>query len=408
MSGLPRAARAVIIGGGIVGCSTAYHLARLGWADTVLLERHKLTSGSTFHAAGLVGQLRASANITRLIGRSVALYAALEAETGLATGWKQSGGLRLAATRERWAALEREAARAHAFGLEMHLLGPAEAKALWPLMDGSDVIGASFVPSDGQASPSDVTQSLAKGARMRGVRIIEDTDVTEIKVRDGRARGVVTSAGPISSDIVIVCAGQWTRDLCTSVGVSVPLVSVQHQYIVTEPIAGIPTNLPTMRDPDHLTYYKEEVGGLVMGGYEPNPIPWALNGIPAHFNFQLLDPDWDHFQPIMELAIARVPALETAGVKTLVNGPESFTPDGDFILGAAPELPGLYVGAGFNAFGIAAGGGAGEALAEWVAAGAPPYDLSAVDIRRFGPEYRDIAQVRTRTLEAYARHYAIA
>lgn len=408
MSALPRAARAVIIGGGIVGCSTAYHLAQLGWPDVVLLERHKLTSGSTFHAAGLVGQLRADASITKLIGHSVALYAALEAETGLATGWKQSGGLRLATTPARWAALEREAVRAHSFSLEMHLLGPQEAKALWPLMDVSDVIGASFVPTDGQASPSDVTQSLAKGARMSGARIIEDTDVTKIEVHDGRASGIATKNGRISSDVIIVCAGQWTRDLCASVGVSVPLVSVQHQYIVTEAIPGLPPNLPTLRDPDRLTYYKEEVGGLVMGGYEPNPIPWAVHGIPANFNFQLLDPDWDHFQPIMELAIGRVPALQTAGVKTLLNGPESFTPDGDFILGAAPELPGLFVGAGFNAFGIAAGGGAGKALAEWVAAGEPPYDLSAVDIRRFGPEYQDVARVRAETLEAYARHYAIA
>ncbi|MCF3947690.1 FAD-dependent oxidoreductase [Acidiphilium sp. AL] len=408
MSEFPTTARAVIIGGGIVGTSTAYHLARLGWRDTVLLERHKLTSGSTFHAAGLVGQLRSNANITQLLGQSVALYAGLEAETGLATGWKQNGGLRLACTEARWTELKRQATTARSFGLPMHLLDPAEAKALWPLMDVTDVIGAAFLPSDGQANPSDITQSLAKGARMAGARIIENTEATGIDVVQGRAVAVRTAQGRIACETVIVCAGQWTRDLCETIDVSVPLVSVQHQYIVTEQIAGVAPTLPTLRDPDRLTYYKEEVGGLVMGGYEPNPIPWAVDGIPEGFNFQLLNSDWDHFQPIMELAIGRVPALETAGVKTLLNGPESFTPDGNFILGAAPELAGLFVGAGFNAFGIAAGGGAGKALAEWVAGGEPPYDLWPVDIRRFGRPHRDVGWVRARTLEAYARHYAIA
>lgn len=408
MKELPTAARAVIIGGGIVGCSTAYHLARLGWQDVVLLERHKLTSGSTFHAAGLVGQLRSNANITQLLGQSVALYGALEAETGLATGWKQNGGLRLACTEARWTELKRQATTARSFGLEMHLLTPAEARELWPLMDVSDVIGAAFLPSDGQANPSDITQSLAKGARMAGARIFEDTDVTGLETRDGRVVAVQTASGRIACDTVIVCAGQWTRDLCATVGVAVPLVSVQHQYIVTEKIEGVASNLPTLRDPDRLTYYKEEVGGLVMGGYEHDPIPWAVDGIPDKFNFQLLNSDWDHFAPLMELAMGRVPALEHAGVRTLLNGPESFTPDGNFILGAAPELGGLYVGAGFNAFGIAAGGGAGKALAEWVAGGEPPYDLWPVDIRRFGRPHRDVGWVRTRTLEAYARHYAMA
>lgn len=408
MKELPSAARAVIIGGGIVGCSTAYHLARLGWRDIVLLERHRLTSGSTFHAAGLVGQLRSNANITQLLGQSVALYGALEAETGLATGWKQNGGLRLACTEARWTELKRQATTARSFGLEMHLLSPAEALALWPLMDVSDVVGAAFLPSDGQANPSDITQSLAKGARMAGVGIFEDTDVTGIETRDGRVVAVRTAAGRIACETVIVCAGQWTRDLCATVGVSVPLVSVQHQYIVTERIEGVTSGLPTLRDPDRLTYYKEEVGGLVMGGYEHDPIPWAVDGIPDGFNFQLLNSDWDHFAPIMELAMGRVPALEHAGVRTLLNGPESFTPDGNFILGAAPELGGLHVGAGFNAFGIAAGGGAGKALAEWVAGGEPPYDLWPVDIRRFGRPHRDVNWVRTRTLEAYARHYGMA
>ncbi len=403
----PTQSRAVIIGGGIVGVSTAYHLAGLGW-EVTLLERHKLTSGSTFHAAGLVGQLRSSASITQLLGESVKLYRRLEEETGLATGWKMNGGLRLACTQERWTEVKRQATTARSFGLEMHLLSAKEAQGLWPLMNVDDVIGAAFLPTDGQANPSDITLSLAKGARMQGARIFEDTEVTGIETKNRRAAAVATTRGRIDCEAVIICCGQWTRELCSRVGVNVPLVSVEHQYIVTETIPGVTRDLPTLRDPDRLTYYKEEVGGLVMGGYEPNPIAWAEQGIPGNFNYQLLNSNWDHFQPIMELAIGRVPALETAGVKTLINGPESFTPDGNFILGEAPELPGLFVGAGFNAFGIAAGGGAGKMLAEWVAGGEPSADLWPVDIRRFGRNHADTAWVRTRTLEAYAKHYSMA
>ncbi|MFM8002332.1 MAG: FAD-dependent oxidoreductase, partial [Actinomycetota bacterium] len=405
---LPNSARAVVIGGGIVGCSTAYHLAKLGWTDTVVIERHKLTSGSTFHAAGLVGQLRTSANITQLLGYSVELYKRLEAETGQSTGWKMHGGLRLACNQERWSEVRRQATTATSFGLQMHLLSPREAQEMWPLMEVHDVVGAAFLPTDGQASPSDVTMALAKGARMAGVKICEDTNVTSIEVRDGKVVAVVTDRGRIECDAVAVCAGQWTRELGASVGVSVPLVSVEHQYLITTPIEGVTRDLPTLRDPDRLTYYKEEVGGLVMGGYEPDPIPWAIDGIPREFNFKLLDANSDHFAPIMDLAIGRVPALATAGVNQLINGPESFTPDGNFILGEAPEVRGFFVGAGFNAFGIAAGGGAGMALAEWVHKGVPPYDLWVVDIRRFGQPHRDVDWVRTRTLEAYAKHYTMA
>jgi 4-methylaminobutanoate oxidase (formaldehyde-forming) len=404
---LPTQARAVIIGGGIIGCSTAYHLARLGW-EVLLLERHQLTSGSTWHAAGLVGQLRTSANITQLLGESVKLYRTLEAETGLATGWKMNGGLRLACNAERWVEVKRQATTARSFGLEMHLLTPPEARKLWPLMDVSDVIGAAFLPTDGQASPSDITQSLAKGARMAGAKIFENIEVTGIETAQGRVKAVLTDQGRIACEVAINCAGQWARQVGAMAGVNVPLVSIQHQYIVTERIEGVTPNLPTLRDPDRLTYYKEEVGGLVMGGYEPNPIPWAENGFPQNFEFQLLQPDFDHFTPTMELALGRVPALQTAGVKQLINGPESFTPDGNFILGEAPELRGFFVGAGFNAFGIASGGGAGKVLAEWVAGGAPPYDLWPVDICRFGRNHADVEWVRARTLQAYARHYTVA
>ncbi|HZI43907.1 MAG TPA: FAD-binding oxidoreductase, partial [Ilumatobacter sp.] len=388
MPELPTTARAVVVGGGIVGCSTAYHLAHLGWTDTVLLERDRLTSGSTFHAAGLVGQLRPNANVTQLLGYSVDLYRRLEAETGQATGWKMNGGLRLACNPERWEEVKRQATTATSFGLEMQLLSPSEAREVWPLMEIDDLVGAALLPTDGQANPSDITMALAKGARMAGATVLEETPIVAIEVADGRITGVVTGHGRIECEIVVLCAGQWTRQLAASVGVNVPLVSVQHQYVITEPM-GVPRDLPTLRDPDRLTYYKEEVGGLVMGGYEPNPLPWVTR-VPDDFAFRLLDPDWEHFAPTMELAAGRVPALAEVGINRLVNGPESFTPDGMFILGEAPELRNCFVGAGFNAFGIAAGGGAGMALAQWVVDGAPPYDLWQADIRRFGRPHRSL------------------
>jgi 4-methylaminobutanoate oxidase (formaldehyde-forming) len=408
MAELPPQTRAVVIGGGIVGCSTAYHLAKLGWADTIIVERHKLTSGSTHHAAGLVGQLRSSANITQLLGQSVALYRSLESETGLASGWKMNGGLRLACNQARWTELKRQATSAHSFGLEMHLLTAREAQQLWPMMQVSDVLGAAFLPTDGQVNPSDITQSLAKGARLRGVRIFEDTSVHGFEFERGHVSAVLTSRGRIACEIVVNCAGQWARQIGLLAGVNVPLVSVQHQYLVTDTIAGVTPGLPTLRDPDRLTYFKQDVGGLVMGGYEPNPRPWAVDGFPDNFNFQLLQPDWEHFQPILDQAMARVPQLAGAGAKELINGPESFTPDGNFILGAAPEVGGFYVGAGFNAFGIASGGGAGQVLAQWIVGGEAPCDLWPVDIRRFGPPHGDIRWVRSRTLELYGKHYAIA
>jgi 4-methylaminobutanoate oxidase (formaldehyde-forming) len=411
MADLPTKARAVIIGGGIIGCSTAYHLAGLGWKDVVLVERGKLTSGSTWHAAGLVGQLRTSANITQLLKYSVELYDKLEKETGLATGWKMNGGLRLACNVERMTEIKRQATTAHSFGLEMELLTPQEALKLWPLMEIGDLVGAAFLPTDGQANPADIAQSLAKGARTRGVKILEETRVTGIIVEKGRAAGIRTDRGEIRCEVVVNCGGQWARQVGALAGVSVPLQSVQHQYIVTEAL-GAPKSLPTLRDPDRLIYFKEEVGGLVMGGYEHDPMPWLPNGetgdLPDNFAFQLLENDLEHFEPLMEQALARVPALAKAGIKQVINGPESFTPDGNFILGEAPELRSFYVGAGFNAFGIASGGGAGRALAEWIAGGEPPMDLWPVDIRRFGGLHRDRRWVLTRTLEAYAHHYSMA
>ncbi len=404
---LPQAAEIVVIGGGIVGCSTAYHLARDHRADVVVLEQGRLTGGSTWHAAGLVGQLRTSAAITELLKYSVELYDRLEAETGLATGWKRNGGLRLAATDDRWIELKRQATTARSFGLEMHLLSPQEAKSLWPPMDASDLVGAAFLPTDGQASPSDITQSLAKGARMHGARFHEGVRVTGFEFEDERVVAVLTSAGRIACRSVVICAGMWSRQLGRLAGVRVPLLPIQHQYVVTERIEGVTSDLPTLRDPDRRIYFKEEVGGLVMGGYEPDPIPWAEMGVPTPFEFQLLGENWDHFEQHMVEAIARVPALQTAGVKQMINGPESFTPDGNFILGKAPERANVFLGCGFNAFGIASGGGAGWALADWVMKGAAPLDLWPVDPCRFSAAADD-AFTRARTLEAYGRHYSVA
>ncbi len=408
MDRLPSHAQVIVIGGGIVGSSTAYHLAKLGYRDVLLLERHQLTSGSTWHAAGLVGQLRSQAGITQLLGNSISLYNRLEEETGIATGWKMNGGLRLACNPARLIEIKRQATTARSFGLEMHVLTPQEARDLWPLMDVSDVLGAAFLPSDGQANPSDIGRALAKGAKDNGVQIFENVEVKGIRVQKGRVCGVDTANGSIESEIVVNCAGQWSRNVGALAGVNVPLVSMQHQYLITEAIDGVTSDLPTLRDPDRLTYYKEEVGGLVMGGYEPNPIGWAEDGFPENFAFTLLDSNWDHFEQILSLALPRVPALENAGIKTLLNGPESFTPDGNFILGESPEVDGFFVGAGFNAFGIASAGGAGQALAEWIAGGEPPYDLWAVDIRRFGKPHQDIGWVRKRTYEMYGKHYTIA
>ncbi len=404
---LPSHAAIVVIGGGIIGCSTAYHLARDHKADVVLLEQGKLTSGSTWHAAGLVGQLRSSASITRVLKYSVELYKGLEAETGLATGWKMTGCLRLATNADRWTEFQRLATTARSFGMDMALLTPAEVKKMWPLMEVGDLIGASWLPTDGQASPSDITQSLAKGARMHGAKLFEEVRVTGFDMKGGRIVAVKTNKGDIACEKVVNCAGQWARQVGVLAGINVPLQPVKHQYIITEKIDGLATDAPTIRDPDRRTYFKEEVGGLVMGGYEPNPQAWTTGDVPNDWEFRLFDDDFDHFEQHMAQAIERVPALEKVGVKQMINGPESFTPDGNFILGVAPECANMFVGAGFNAFGIASGGGAGWVLAQWVVDGEAPLDLWVVDIRRFSGMHRDRDWVRDRTLEAYGKHYTI-
>lgn len=404
---LPAQTQIVVIGGGIIGCSTAYHLAREHKANVVLLEQGQLTCGSTWHAAGLVGQLRSSASITQVLKYSVDLYKRLDAETGLETGWKMTGCLRLACNEDRWTEYKRLATTAGSFGMDMHLISPQEVKDMWPLMDVSDLVGASYLPTDGQANPSDITQSLAKGARMHGAKLLEGVEVTGFVMEADRIKAVKTNHGDIACEKVVNCGGQWARQIGAMAGISVPLQPVKHQYIVTEPIEGLTPETATIRDPDRFTYFKEEVGGLVMGGYERNPIPWTMDDVPSEFRFQLFDDDWDHFEQHMEQAIARVPALEQSGVKQMINGPESFTPDGNFILGAAPQCKNMYVGAGFNAFGIASGGGAGWVLADWVINDEAPMDLSVVDIRRFSSLHEDRSWVCERTLEAYGKHYTI-
>lgn len=404
---LPTEAKIVIIGGGIVGCSVAYHLAQMGEKDVVLLERHKLTSGSTWHAAGAVGQLRSSSNITRLLGYSVELYNRLEAETGQATGWVQSGSLRLARTKERRAEFERAATTAHSFGMVFDMMTPAELKQMVPQLNVDGVDCGAFVPSDGVANPSDITMALAKGARKGGVQIFEDVVVTAIEQKDGAVSAVVTEQGRIACEVVVNCGGIWAPEIGRMVGVSVPLQPAYHQYFVTETIDGLARHMPTVRDPDYQTYFKEEVGGLQVGGYEFNPIAFDVPKIPEGHEFKLMEPDVEHFEPLLQNAIKLFPALESVGVKTWINGIESFTEDGMFILGEAPEVKNFFVGAGFNAFGIAAGGGAGRALAEWIIEGEPANDLWAVDIRRFGGHHRSRRTVMARSLEGQAHHYAM-
>ena len=407
MNALPAQAEIVIAGGGIVGASVAYHLAKLGRRDILLLEQGQLTCGTTWHAAGLVGQMRPNRSMTRMSQYGTQLYASLEAETGLATGWKRCGSVNVARTPERWIVFQRQAAMARSFGIDVDLLTPREALEKWPLLRIDDLQGALWFPADGKANPADLAQSLAKGARNLGVRIQEGVEIEKIDLEGGSVAAVQTTAGPIRCEIFVNCTGQWARALGAKSGVSIPLHSAEHFYIVTEPIAGVHPALPVMRDPDGFIYFKEEVGGLLMGGFEPVAKPWGMDGIPDKFEFQLLPEDWDQFQPLMETAMHRVPALETAGVKILLNGPESFTPDGNFILGEAPEVRNYFVAAGFNSSGIAKAGGAGKLLAEWIAGGEAPMDLFEVDIRRYGAFAADAKWLRERTVESLGLHYAM-
>jgi 4-methylaminobutanoate oxidase (formaldehyde-forming) len=407
MPPLPAQARVVIVGGGIAGCSVAYHLTKLGWSDVLLLEQGRLTCGTTWHAAGLVGQLRGTRTMTRMSRYGIELYSRLEAETGAATGWKQCGAVTVGRTQERMILLRRMVATARSFGVEAHLVSPAEAGKLWPLMRTDDLAGAVWLPGDGKANPTDLTQSLARGARNGGAKIIEGVKVTGFDIRKDRVHGVKTDQGDVACEVVVNCGGQWARQIGKLAGVTVPLFSAEHFYIVTRKIPGVTPDLPVLRDPDGYIYYKEEVGGLVMGGFEPKAKPWGMDGIPDKFEFQLLPEDWDHFEVLMQNALHRTPCLENAEVRQLLNGPESFTPDGHFILGEAPGLSGFFVCAGFNSGGIANSGGAGRLTAEWIIAGEPTADLWEVDIRRFAPFYGNTRHLAERTVETLGLHYAM-
>ena len=408
---VPTHTRVVIVGGGIAGASTAYHLTKLGIADVVLLEQGKLTCGTTWHAAGLVGQTRATRNATRMSRYGIELYSTLEQETGLATGWKQCGSLNVAKTPERLKLIKRQMARARSFGVEFEYLSPAEAGQRAPILRTDDLSGAVWIPGDGKANPTDLTQSLAKGARMRGAKIVEGAKLTGVRRQNGHVAGVAWSCGDergeIACETVVNCGGQWAREIGRAAGVNVPLSSAEHFYLVTKPIAGVTASLPVIRDPDGFIYYKEEVGGLVMGGFEPVAKPWKVDRIPERFEFQLLPEDWDHFEILMRNAIHRTPCLETAEVKLLLNGPESFTLDGNFVLGEAPELAGYFVCAGFNSAGIANAGGAGRLIAEWIIDGEAPFDVFDVDVRRFAPLHANRRHLADRTVETLGLHYAM-
>ncbi len=405
MADYPKRARVVIVGGGVVGCSIAYHLTLRGAEEVVLLERKQLTCGTTWHAAGLVGQLRATQNLTRLAQYSTRLYAGLEAETGQATGFKQVGSISLATTPARLEELLRGAAMARSFGLDVEEISAAEAREKWPLMAAGDVVGALWLPGDGRINPVDVTLALAKGARQRGARIFEDAKVAEIVMDRGRAVGVRTGAGDIEADTVVLAAGLWSRELAARAGVSVPLHAAEHFYIVTEPIPGLSRELPVLRDTDGCAYYKEDAGKLLVGWFEPKAKPW--DNPPEDFAFDALPPDLDHIEPLMEAAIRRVPALGQAGVQLFFNGPESFTPDDRYLLGETPEARGLYVAAGFNSIGVQSAGGAGKVLADWILDGHPPMDLWDVDIRRMAPFQRNRRYLRERTVEGLGLLYAM-
>ena len=407
---LPTHARTVIIGGGVIGCSIAYHLAREGRKDIVLLERSKLTSGTTWHAAGLVRRLRPSATLTKLINYSIDLYGELETETGQATGWTQTGSLTLATNPDRLTNIKRQVSLGRAFGLEAEVVDAARAKDLWPLIEVDDVIGAVWSPADGRVNPSDVALALSKGAKARGVAIHEDTAVTGLRKTAGRISGVEVGDRVIEAEEVVIACGLWSRDVAAMAGAHMPLYACEHFYILTKPLAevqalGKGAHLPTLNDQDAYLYARDDVEGLLVGSFEPHARGISTKDLPADFSFDLLGEDWDHFMPMMENALRRIPALERAEVRLLLNGPESFTLDSQFMLGESPEVPGLFLMGGMNSTGIALAGGAGRAMAEWIIAGEPTMELNEADIRRFSPEMNVLGALEARIPEVLGRHY---
>jgi glycine cleavage system aminomethyltransferase T/glycine/D-amino acid oxidase-like deaminating enzyme len=398
-------ARTVVIGGGVGGCAVLYWLTKLGWNDVVLLERADLTSGSTFHSAGLVGQLRGSLSLTRMMMSSVELYRTLEAEVGLETGWREVGSLRLGSSAERMEELARQAGWAKTFGLPLELISAQEAQELFPPLSTDRVLGAAYLPTDGYIDPSQLTFALAEGARRGGAEVATHTRVTGISVERGRVTGVETDKGAIETEIVVDAGGIFAGEIGRLAGVNVPVVPMAHEYLITRP-AGVPLDVPTLRDPSLLVYFRGESGGLVMGGYERNPAPWALDGIPPDFNGKLLAEDWPRFEELMGNALVRVPSLADMEVIRLINGPEAFTPDGEFIIGPS-DVRGFWVAAGFCAHGLAGAGGMGKLVAEWIVEGVPSLDVWEMDSRRFGRHYRSREYTLARTVEIYSTYYDV-
>jgi heterotetrameric sarcosine oxidase gamma subunit len=403
---LPTRARVVIVGGGVIGCSVAYHLAKLGWNDVVLLERKQLTSGTTWHAAGLVGQLRQSINMTQLARYTGELYRGLEAETGQATGYRQCGSLSLATTAGRMEELKRNASMAKVFGLPVNVLSPGEIRSLYPLANLEDVIGGIHIPSDGYANAVDITQALAKGARAGGVRIFQEVKVTSIRHDGGRVKGVDTEHGGIEADYVVLCGGMWTRDLAASIGVTVPLHACEHYYVLFQDVPGLHSDMPVLRDYDHCSYFKYDAGKLLVGAFEPNARPWGAEGIPEDFAFGEIAGDFSHFEPVLMDAMRRIPTLEQAGIQKFFCGPESFTPDVRYHLGESTELKNCFVAAGLNSIGLQSAGGVGKVVAEWIRDGHPPLDLWEVDVRRNMPFQINRKYLRARVSESLGLLYA--
>ncbi len=406
-SRLPEKANIVVIGGGVVGTSVLYHLAKLGWEDIVLLERKELGCGTTWHAAGLVGQLRSSYNTTRLAQYTADLFARLEEETGQPTGFRQNGSLSVAADESRFEELKRSVSMARAFGLEANVITPSEARDIYPILEIGDMVGAVFIPKDGQINPLDVVQAYVKGARTNGASVLENIKVNDIIVRQGRVRGLSTDQGDIAADIVVNCAGMWAREVGRMCGVDVPLHAAEHFYVVTEPIKGLPADLPVMRDQTGYTYYKEDAGKLLVGAFEPNAKPWGMDGIPEDFCFDQLPEDWDHFNDALDNALHRIPLLADAGIHTFFCGPESFTPDNRYYLGEAPSVRGFFVAAGFNSIGIQSSGGAGKVISEWITHGYPLRDYWDVDIRRIAPIQNNSQYLYDRIKESLGLLYAM-
>lgn len=404
---LPNRASVVIVGGGIVGCSLAYHLTLRGCSDVVLLERKQLTCGTTWHAAGLVGQLRATYNMTRLAQYTTNLYKSLEEETGQATGFRQTGSIAIATHQARFEELKRGASMAKCFGLEVQTLTPSEIASLWPGVRIDDLVGGVYLPKDGRTNPIDTTQALAKGAKSRGARIFENTAVEEILIENGKAVGVRTAQGEIRADMVVNCAGMWAHELGAKSGTTIPLHAAEHFYIVTEPMEGLSSEMPVLRDPDGCAYFKEDAGKLLVGWFEPVAKPWGMRGIPETFCFDQLPDDLEHIEPLLTAAMHRTPALEKTGINLFFNGPESFTPDDRYLLGETPEVRNLFVAAGFNSIGIQSAGGAGKVLADWMLDGHPPMDLWDVDVRRCMPFQRNRSYLKDRTVETLGLLYAM-